>query len=120
MAQKLPPALEQELERYEGLRRENETLQLTIQALQSELSELSMTLEQLRKQPDDTVTYKIVGSVMFRVPKPKLVEELEDREKTLQMRVSSYSRKLESSSQKLKELQEKIQIELGKHNLRLQ
>ncbi|MHA1959077.1 MAG: prefoldin subunit beta [Candidatus Thorarchaeota archaeon] len=120
MAQTLPPALEQELQKFDTMRRNLETLQMLVQSMQQEISETNATLDELRKQPDDVVTYKGVGQVMFRADKPKLVEELDDRAKTLEMGLASRKKQLESLSEKLKELQSKIQIELSKHNLQLQ
>ena len=120
MAQAIPPALEQELQKFDTMRKNLETLQSMAQTMQSELVETKATLDQLREQPDDTPTYKAVGQVMFKVEKPKLVEDLEDREKTLDMRLASTKKQIETLSEKLTELQNKLQVELSKHNLRLQ
>ncbi|MGQ4870675.1 MAG: prefoldin subunit beta [Candidatus Thorarchaeota archaeon] len=114
MAQQIPPELEQELMRYDNLRRQYETLQVAVQSMKTELTEISTTLEELGKTPDDTVTYKIVGQVMFRVDRSKLIEDLEDRKRTTEIGLESYKKKLEASAEKLRELQTKIQGELGK------
>ena len=90
------------------------------QALQAELSEINGTLEELKKQSDDTVTYKAVGQVMFKVEKPAIEEELEDRQKTIEMMLASTTKQTEKLAEQLKELQSKIEIELSKRNLRLQ
>ena len=120
MAQTIPPALEQELQKFDTMRRNYESMQAVIQTMQSELNETKATLEELKKQPDDVVTYKTVGQVMFRIEKSKIVDELTDREKTLEMRIASTTRQMQTMAEKLKELQDKLQIELSKHNLRLQ
>lgn len=120
MAQTIPPALEQELQKFDTMRRNHETLTAMSQTLQSELTEIKSTLEELRKQPDDTVTYKAVGQVMFKVEKPAVVEELDDRQKTIEMRLAATSKQTEKLSEQLKELQTKIELELSKRNLRLQ
>jgi prefoldin beta subunit len=120
MAQTLPPALEQELQKFDTMRRNHETLSVMVQTMQTEITEVNATLEELRKQPDDVITYRTVGQVMFRVDKPKTIEELEDRKKTLEMRLASTNKQLQTLSEKLKELQSKIEIELSKRNLRLQ
>ncbi len=120
MAQNIPPALEQELQKFDTMRKNHETLSTMVQAIQTELSEINATLEELKKQPDDVVTYKAVGQVMFKIDKPIIVEQLDDRQKTLEMRLASNKKQLESLTQKLQELQNKIQIELSKQNLRLQ
>ena len=120
MAQTIPPALEQEIQKFNTMRRTHENLTMISQTLQSELTEIKNTLDELRKQPDETVTYKAVGQVMFKADKPTVVEELEDREKTIEMRLASTSKQAEKLTDQLKELQTKIELELSKRNLRLQ
>ncbi len=120
MAQNIPPALEQELQKFDTMRKNHENIGTLSQALQSELTEVTGTLEELKKQADDVVTYKAVGQVMFKVDKPTLVAELDDRQKTLELRLASTKKQLESLTGKLQELQNKIQLELSKQNLRLQ
>jgi len=120
MAQSLPPALQNELKNFETLRQSHENLTVLKQTLQSELNEVKATLEELRKQPDDVVTYRTVGQVMFKIDKVKLVEELDDREKTLEMKLSSTSTQIEKLSKKLSDLQAKIELELSKRELKLQ
>jgi len=120
MAQSIPPALEAELQKFDTMRRNHETLTTMSQALQNEMTEVRGTLEELKKQPDDTVTYKAVGQVMFKVDKPQLSADLEDKQKTLEMRIASTKKQLDSLTEKLQELQNKIQMELSKQNLRLQ
>ncbi|NHI83096.1 MAG: prefoldin subunit beta [Candidatus Thorarchaeota archaeon] len=119
MAQSIPPALQDDLRRFENLRQQHETLTTYKQTIQTELVELRATLEELRKQPDNVVTYKSVGQVMFRVDKPKIVEELDDREKTLQMKFESTNSQIEKLAKKLSDLEAKIKIEIAKHEPKL-
>ncbi len=119
MAQTLPPAIEQELQKFDSMRKNFETLQMMSQTMQQEIAEVKSTLDELRKQPDDVVTYKAVGQVMFHVEKPGLVEELDDRETTLKMRIESTNKQIQTMSGKLKDLQEKLQADLQKHNLQI-
>ncbi len=114
MAQRLPPEVEQEYMKYENLRRQYEALQVAVQSMKNELTELSTTLEELSKIPDDTVTYRVVGQVMFRVDKPALVETLEDRKRTTEIALESYKKKLDASVEKLQELGAKLQAEFAK------
>lgn len=119
MAQSIPPALQDDLRRFENLRQQHETLVAYKQTIQNELVELRATLEELRKQPEDIVTYKSVGQVMFRVDKTKLVEELDDREKTLQMKSESTNSQIEKLTKKLSDLEAKIKIEIAKREPKL-
>lgn len=120
MAQSIPPALQHDLQNFESLRQNHESLLAFKQTIQSELNEVRATLDELRKQPDDVITYKSVGQVMFKVDKVKLVEELDDREKTLQMKFDSTSSQIEKMSKKLNDLKTKIELELSKRELKLQ
>ena len=67
MAQNIPPELEKDLRKYENLRRQQEAFTNMVETYKERVTQLNETLENLSKQPDDTVTYKAVGQVMFRV-----------------------------------------------------
>ena len=120
MAQTLPPALEDKIRNYENQRRIYESFKAQNLVTQQELSELSLTLEELKKHPEDAVTYKAVGSVMFQVDKTKITEDLTEREETLKRRAESTNRKVTELEGKLTEMKNEISIELGKLNLTLQ
>jgi prefoldin beta subunit len=120
MAQTIPPALEHEIKEYEAKRQSHESLIVMIQTMETQLRETTITLEELQKQPNDTITYKSVGQVMFKVELPKLLEDMEELKAKLERNITSYKKKYEESSTKLQELQNKLQVELSKHNLRLQ
>jgi len=120
MAQNIPPALEAELQKFDTMRRNHEALTNMTQALQTEMNEVTGTIQELKKQADDTVTYKAVGQVMFKVDKPTLTADLDDRQKTLEMRQAATKKQLDGLTEKLQELQNKIQMDLSKQNLRLQ
>ena len=112
--------MEKDLRKYENLRRQQEAFTNMVETYKERVTQLNETLENLSKQPDDTVTYKAVGQVMFKVDKPALSTDLDDRQKTLEMRLASTKKQVESLTEKLTELQNKIQMELSKQNLRLQ
>jgi len=84
------------------------------------MSELTGTFKELKKKADDTITYKAVGQVMFKVDKATIAADLDDKQKTLEMRLASTKKQLDGLTEKLQELQNKIQLELSKQNLRLQ
>ncbi len=120
MAQTLPPALEDKIRNYENQRRIYESFKTQNLVTQQELSEISLTVEELKKHPEDAVAYKAVGSVMFQVEKAKITADLEEREDTLKRRAESTSRKVTELETKLNEMKNEISIELGKLNLSLQ
>jgi len=120
MAQQLPPALQDKIRKYESQLRTYEAFKTQNLMTQQELSEVSMTLSELKKYSEDGATYKAVGSVMFLVDKAKLVVELEEREGELKRFSESTSRKVQEFETKLTALKNEIEIELGKQNLKLQ
>ncbi|RDE12570.1 MAG: hypothetical protein C4K47_07475 [Candidatus Thorarchaeota archaeon] len=120
MAQRLPPALEQKYERYRKMVEEHENWLATARLWEAQIGELKRTLEELSKQPEDVITYKAVGQVMFKVEKPKIVEEMENEKQDKERSLTVLSKKLETQATKIKELHDELQVELGKQNLRLQ
>ncbi|MFW9848954.1 MAG: prefoldin subunit [Candidatus Thorarchaeota archaeon] len=120
MAQQLPPTLQDKLRKYEAQLRTYEAFKTQNLMTQQELSEISMTLTELKKYPEDGATYKAVGSVMFLVDKAKLVVDLEEREGELKRFSESTSRKVQEFETKLTALKNELEIELGKQNLKLQ
>jgi prefoldin beta subunit len=120
MAQTLPPALQDKIRKYENQLRTYEAFKTQTLMTQQELNEVSMTLTELKKFPEDGTTYKAVGSVMFLVDKTKLLADLEEREGELKRFSETTSRKVEELEKKLTELKSELEIELGKHNLKLQ
>ncbi len=117
MAQQLPPELQQELIKFDNLRRQHETLQVALQQIKSELTELSSTLEELGKLPDDTVTYRIVGQVMFQVDKLQLVKDLEDKKRTTELSLESYTKRANSLGETIREMSTKLQAEFAKYGI---
>ncbi|MCF2137415.1 MAG: prefoldin subunit beta [Candidatus Thorarchaeota archaeon] len=117
MAQQLPPELQQELMKFDNIRRQHDALQGVLQQMKSELTELKGTLEELSKLPDDTVTYRIVGQVMFKVEKPKLVDDLEDKRRTTELSLESYTKRAESMAESIREMSAKLQTEFAKYGI---
>ncbi|MFW9805594.1 MAG: prefoldin subunit [Candidatus Thorarchaeota archaeon] len=120
MAQNIPPELEKDLRKYDNLRRQQEAFANMVETYKERVKQIKETLDNLKKQPDDVVTYKAVGQVMFRVEKPSMVEELEADAKGLERSIEQAEKKLETLTPELTELQNSIQLELSKRNLRLQ
>jgi chaperonin cofactor prefoldin len=120
MAQNIPPELEQDLRKFDNLRRQQEAFTNMVETYKERVKQLNETLENLKKQPADTITYKAVGQVMFRVEQPAMVDELDTEVKSLEKSIIQAEKKLVTLNPELEELQKTIQLELSKRNLRLQ
>ncbi len=120
MAQQIPPDLEHEIMKLENMRRQFEQLMAAIQTRQNELRESEVTLEELKKHPDDAVTYKSVGQIMFQVEKAKIQEELTNRVSDLRIWLEAKTKGAEKDRKEIEQLTKKIQLDISKRNLKVQ
>ncbi|TXT53956.1 MAG: hypothetical protein BAJATHORv1_100041 [Candidatus Thorarchaeota archaeon] len=113
MAQRNPPEAEHEMmkyrQQYEKLAHSYEKTSVNLQAFKQRLHEVTETLKELEKQPDDTTTYKFVGQVMFQVDKVKIQDDLKMEKKRLEDTVPRFEQKLEETKQEITEIATKIQ-----------
>ena len=82
-----------------------QNLLLQKQSFQMELSETQNALNEIEKSPE---VYKIIGQMMMKTEKPKMKEELTDKEKLLNLRVSTIEKQEDSLSEKLEKLREEV------------
>lgn len=81
------------------------------QAFQMELAETNSAMSELEKSGDDV--FKIIGQLMIKSEKSKIKEELEDKQKILEMRIKSFDKQEEIINNQLGKLQEEL-INSGK------
>jgi prefoldin beta subunit len=78
------------------------------QAFQIELAETNSALKEIEKTEDEI--FKIIGQLMIKTEKPKILEELLNKQKILELRIKS----LEKQENSLREQLEKIRNDLIK------
>jgi len=78
------------------------------QAFQMELNETVSSLKEVENSKEDV--YKIVGQIMIKSPKEKIVEELKNKESIIKMRLE----RLENQEEKLNAEVKKIRDEIIK------
>ena len=76
------------------------------QAFQMEFSETQNSLKEIKESKDDV--YKIVGQLMIKTKKEKIVDELTNKEKLINMRIKSFDNQEANLSEQLAKLREKI------------
>jgi len=69
-----------------------------------ELSETQSALNEIQKSDDDV--YKIIGQMMIKSEKKKILEELENKEKIIQLRMSSIEKQEDSMMGKIEKFRE--------------
>src|SRR3989338_5956175 len=76
------------------------------QAFQMELTETQSALREIETSKEDA--YKLIGQLMIRVPKSKIIEELSEKEKLLNLRIKNLEKQEKSFSENLEQLRKKI------------
>ncbi|MCL5018413.1 MAG: prefoldin subunit [Candidatus Pacearchaeota archaeon] len=81
------------------------------QAFQMELAETNSAMNELEKSGDDV--FKIIGQLMIKSEKSKIKDELENKQKILEMRIKSFDKQEEIINDQLGKMQEEL-INSGK------
>ncbi len=84
------------------------------QSLQMELSETQSAVKELESGGDEV--YKIVGQLMLKTEKEKTKKELQEKEKTINSRLSSIEKQEKTINDKLEQLRGEILGENKKEN----
>jgi len=89
-----------------------QNLLLQKQAFQMELNETFAALKEIDDSGDEV--YKIVGQLMIKTDKPKMKEELINKEKILNLRIKTLEKQEDSFSKKLEEDREELMKSMKK------
>ena len=76
------------------------------QAFQMELSETQAALKELKNSGDEV--FKIIGQLMIKSEKSKITSDLENKEKVLNLRVSTLEKQESSLTEKFEGLRKEI------------
>lgn len=76
------------------------------QAFQMELSETQAALGELKNSGDEV--FKIIGQLMIKSEKSKITDDLENKEKILNLRVSTLEKQENSLTEKFERLRKEI------------
>lgn len=82
------------------------SLMMQKQAFQMELSESKAALKEVEASNDDV--FKMVGQLMIKSEKSKLIEDLKNKEKLLEVRLKTLERQESDISSKLEKIREEL------------
>lgn len=82
------------------------------QTFQVEASEILNALEELSKSNDEV--YRILGGIMVKTDRKKLITDLEEQKKVVNLRIQSLEKQEKSIEEKSSVLQSEIQKSIGK------
>jgi len=94
------------MEEMQMLDQKMNNLLMQKQAFQVELNETQSALEEVNKSGDDV--FKIVGQLMIKSDKTKVKEELSNKEKMLNLRLTTLEKQEESLMKELEKFREEF------------
>jgi len=97
---------EKSLQELNFLEQNMQNLLLQKQAFQMELSETTASLFEIKKSSEDV--FKIVGQLMIKFDKNKIVQELEEKEKLIKLKLNSLDKQENVLNDKILYLREKV------------
>ena len=113
LPQELPENVKADIKRYQDITEKLRLVLLNKQQVQIQLTEVNNALSELNKTSNDTVVFKIVGNLMINKNKNELLDELNERKETLEIRLKSLEKQEKLLKDQLKDLESKIYKKLG-------
>ena len=106
--QEVPPWLKEQLERYEQLQQNLQSVLVQKQQVDLERIEIDKALEELNKSADDVKVYKSAGTVMVSSNKADVVKNLTESKDLSNTKITVLNKQEERLKASLKEVQEKL------------
>ena len=106
--QEVPPWLKEQLERYEQLQQNLQSVLVQKQQIDLEIIEINKALEELNKSADDVKVYKSAGTVMVSSNKAVVVKDLTESKDLSNTKITVLNKQEERLKESLKEVQEKL------------
>ncbi|NSL76214.1 MAG: prefoldin subunit beta [Thaumarchaeota archaeon] len=106
--QEVPPWLKEQLERYEQLQQNLQSVLVQKQQIDLEIIEINKALEELNKSADDVKVYKSAGTVMVSSNKAVVVKDLTESKDLSNTKITVLNKQEERLKASLKEVQEKL------------
>ncbi|MBS7644722.1 MAG: prefoldin subunit beta [Candidatus Bathyarchaeia archaeon] len=108
----LPPQVQEQLMRLQQMQQTLQAVSIQRQQLELELNEIERAIEELEKAEDKSPVYKTTGSILIKVDRSRLLDELKERKELLNTRITVLSKQEERAKSKVKELQARLQERL--------
>ena len=106
--QDVPPWLREQLERYEQLRQNLQSVLVQKQQIDLEIIEIDKALAELEKSADDVKVYKSAGTVMVSSNKADVVKDLTESKDLSNTKLSVLNKQEERLKENIKEVQTKL------------
>ena len=107
--QDVPPWLREQLERYEQLQQNLQSVLVQKQQIDLEIIEIDKALAELEKSADDVKVYKSAGTVMVSSNKTDVVKDLTESKDLSNTKLSVLNKQEERLKENIKEVQTKLE-----------
>lgn len=96
----------QKIQEMQILEQNLQNMLMQKQAFDMEFSETKAALGEIEKAKDDV--FKIIGQLMIKSDKDKIIEELKNKEKIIKLRLDTISKQEKTFADKLTSLREEV------------
>jgi prefoldin beta subunit len=109
----LPPQVQERLLRLQQLQQTLQSILAQKQQVELELTEIDQALTELQNLGDDAIIYRATGSLMIKSEKTRINTELTERKELLNTRATVIAKQEERVRSQLKDVQSRLQQDLG-------
>jgi len=110
----ISPKLQNQIAQFQQVQQQLQQVLNQKFRMESQLKELELTIEELKKTPSDSPVYKNSGALMIKVSdRENLLKEIEDDKETTEVRVKSLDRQEKMLKEKFQSVQEQLNRALG-------
>lgn len=103
---------QEKIQRLQFLEQNLQSVVMQKQTFQMDFSENVLAIDEIGKTKDSV--YKIIGQLMINSPRDKILKELEDKQKLLDMRIKSLEEQEKLMRKDIQEMRDEILGELKK------
>lgn len=104
----IPPALREQLARFEQLQQNLQTVLVQKQQIDLELAETERAIQELTKASNTDTVYKYAGNLLIKVERDAVLKELQEKKELAATRSAVLAKQEARFRESLRELQQKI------------
>ena len=110
----ISPKLQNQIAQFQQVQQQLQQILNQKFRMEAQLKEMDLTIDELKKTPEDSPVYKNAGALMIKVSdREGLLKEIEDDKETTEVRVKSLDRQEKMLREKYQLMQDQISKAIG-------
>ena len=110
----ISPKLQNQIAQFQQVQQQLQQILNQKFRMEAQLKEMDLTIDELKKTPEDSPVYKNAGALMIKVSdREGLLKEIEDDKETTEVRVKSLDRQEKMLREKYTLMQDQISKAIG-------